>query len=885
MALSYLAFPTKSTSEVDLIKPLRNFIKATFPDTSPDDYEKALTEFHRMRSHAVGKFNDKHESAIEAVGKYYDQLAAVESKLPFTEDQVRVSFTWYDAFAKSSIIGGRPKLSIALGAFEKVCLLFNIAALQSQVASVQSRETDDGLKLSAKLFQQSSGILKYLKDNVMSLLGRDPTQDLHPDTLAAISALMVAQAQESIYLKCVQDKKKDGIIAKIAMQLSCYYSEALKLLQLYSVANVWPKEWVVTVAGKQAAFHGMAEFYQSGAASAKLAYGEEIARLQHSKELVQSAMTRAGREVDFSRHLAKIESALQKVKKDNDLIYHDKVPPYRDLPLIEKAVVGKPLPVPTSFTSSPDLFVKLVPLAVHVALSGFETRKNQLINTEVGRIREATHTLNGILASLNLPAAIEDVGGKEVPASVKEKAEKVQGLGGLSALNNLISELPELLNRNKEILEESFRMLDEEAASDLQLKEQFGEKWNRTPSDKLTGSIRADGEKYRSIINNAVQADTVVKEKYSGNKRGFELLSAPIDQLQSSLPSGSAVGSLNDSAAVKQLRSLMADIQTLKSDREAIETELKAPTSDMMSKFVAAMAADGIIDEESISAAELQTIYGSLTERVNESLSKQESMIGQVQSAHQAFSQEKMLDRSGAQRAEMLKELATAFDAFVELKSNLEEGTKFYNDLTQILVKFQNKISDLCFARKTEKDELMKDLSQQIASRPGETAPSAPNYQKGKAAPSRPPPPAPKSSTPVANPQAPPQPAVTASQPAVTASQPAVPSTQATASPRIAAPPQAAVQQMPTGNFQQSPTAYPQQQAPGHNPTPYPAYPYYAPPVPTGFNPYAFYQNPSAPYSPVPGQPPYPPHPNVPYPQPPQGYPYPNQGYPGYPPQ
>lgn len=47
-----------------------------------------------------------------------------------------------------------------------------------------------------------------------------------------------------------------------------------------------------------------------------------------------------------------------------------------------------------------------------------------------------------------------------------------------------------------------------------------------------------------------------------------------------------------------------------------------------------------------------------------------------LQAAHQVFSQEKMLDQSGAKRAEMLKELATAFDAFVELKSNLEEGTK-----------------------------------------------------------------------------------------------------------------------------------------------------------------------------------------------------------------
>ncbi|XP_041045128.1 programmed cell death 6-interacting protein isoform X2 [Carcharodon carcharias] len=866
MATTFVSVPLKKSSEVDLAKPLSKFIHATYPSGDAQaEYVRAAEELNNLRKSAVGRPLDKHESSLEILLRYYDQLCAIEPKFPFSENQLCLTFTWKDAFDKGSLFGGSVKLALASLGYEKSCVLFNIGALASQIAAEQNLENDEGLKAAAKYYQLASGVFQHIKDTVLSALNREPTMDISPDTVGTLSLIMLAQAQEVFFLKAAADKMKDAIIAKLANQAADYYGDAFKQCQYKE--NL-PKEVLPVLAAKHCMMQANAEYHQSVLAKQQKKFGEEIARLQHASDLVKTVASRYDEYINIKDLSDKITRSLTAAKKDNDFIYHDRVPDLKDLEPVGKATLVKPTPVSVPMSQKfTDVFVKMVPLAVQQALSAYGQRRADLVNRLIAQMRESTNLANGVLASLNLPAAIEDVSGDSIPQSILDKSKAVIQQGGLQTIDQLMRDLPELLQRNREILDEALKVLDQEEVTDNELKAKFKERWKRTPSSELYKPLRTEGGNFRTALDRATHADKVVRERYATHSEVIALLCKPEAELNAAIPSGNPTKSLQGSEVVMLLKTLLAALNEAKKERETFENDIKSVQFDMSSKFLTALAQDGAINEEAISVTELDRYYGGYTEKVQQNLKKQEELLAKIQAAHEEFSKSTQSNTDANQREEMLKKLAAGHDQFVELVNNLKEGTKFYNGFTEILLKFQTKCSDIVFARKTERDELLKDLQQSIAREPSAPdIPAAPAYQTaasvGGTTPAVPTP-APRSLF-----QPKPQPPARPPPPSVGSTFPAAPLAAAPATTNAPAP----IASMPapvggTGVLSQA-------QGP-----PYPSYQgyhgYYPMPMPMAYNQYA-YGHYNMPYMyPPPGQPPLQ---SAQQPQQP-GYPYPQQQF------
>eukprot|EP01117_Protostelium_nocturnum_P017320 TRINITY_DN7038_c0_g1_i1.p1 TRINITY_DN7038_c0_g1~~TRINITY_DN7038_c0_g1_i1.p1 ORF type:complete len:805 (+),score=310.62 TRINITY_DN7038_c0_g1_i1:178-2592(+) len=702
-----LSIDRKKSDKVDWVKPLEAFISSQYSAEGLQDHREAVQSLQQWRED-VRNIQDKSDSAKEILFRYYAVLTSVESRFPIHENNIRMSFVWYDAFR------GKKTTSFSIY-FEKVNVLFNIGAILSQLGSMQNRTSVEGLKVACQNFQQAAGAFQVLKDEIEKH-PQPGSVDLSLDSISMFIQLMLAQAQECFYDKAVKDNMSPSIVSKLAIQTADFYDAAFQLLSTPAITSIAPKSYSSHIQSKSLLFKSNANYQLSLVLGKEDKYGEQIARLKIAMESLEEIKKKYLRylpndlQTEINSTSTVALKTLESCEKDNDTIYNDPIPHESKLPSIERKTIVKALPLPEScnLSADKDPFGKLIPFAITEKLSTYQARKDGLIRNELQVLDEQNQLAIGSLASMNLPGAIQALESSGIPSSLREKMESVRREGGAGWISEQIDTLNKTADEDVRILEGALQILNQEERDDSAMRNQYGSRWSRTPSHTLTANLMQEANKYRGNMDHARKSDALLTKQFKDHQHWITQLGATQDQLERILPSsGSSSQNLNSGTVTSLKQALAALDKIISSERPNIRSQLQnLSMSDDISKKL--LSQSNISDEE-LFQIEL-TKYEPLKGKIQATCNDQEQLLERISSLNSEFVASKSLGGAAAQRGQTLQQLDTAWKVLNELKSNLGEGIQFYLNFQEILIQFSQKCKDFVFAREAEKQDYLREM-------------------------------------------------------------------------------------------------------------------------------------------------------------------------------
>lgn len=683
----------------------------------------------QLRADAI-HVQEPHQTGLKRLQAYAAQLRWIGGKFPI---DIGVDFPWYPA------LGFNVKIPVMQNniRFELANILYNLAALYSQLAYATNRTTPDGLKLAAGLSQWAAGTLSFLRTEVIPDVVSTLPDDMDDMTLESLEKLMLAQGQEYFWQKTVKDNMRDGTIARLAAKVCDLYSEAAECAVKSDAIST---EWIHHIEAKHHHFAAAAQYRQSLDCLEKRKYGEEVARLKDSIACVNEALKESrwiNRTVlgDLNGLKAKVTEDLKRAEKDNDVIYLLPVPPKSELKPIERAnMVAAKVPTevkdginllrPTGPFGAP-LFAKLVPYAVHQAASIYSDRRDRLVNQSILADLEAmTAKLRDILQSLNLPGSLQALEKPlGLPPSLVSKAEEMRQQDGLYRLKRSIEDISKLRANDQAILQEGVDLLKSEKAEDDRARNKYGtERWTRESSEVALRRLYDQSTALQGYLNSAASSDDLVKTKIRSHEAVFHVLTGTNRDLESYVPS-SRVAQLTPQVerSSTNLRSVLNDVTRLetKRKRKAQALKDKAKDDDINPALLSETARlEREYPMQKIEAAQFETLFDQrleLYEQDRDMLTteqeEQDQLVARVREANKSFVLARSGDSSTKDREKALQDLENGYTKYKEIVNNLDAGRKFWNDFAGHVSRFREQCKAETAQRKVEASNLESDIA------------------------------------------------------------------------------------------------------------------------------------------------------------------------------
>ncbi|RDA94578.1 hypothetical protein CP533_2428 [Ophiocordyceps camponoti-saundersi (nom. inval.)] len=707
---SILSVPFRRSTNLTLSSTIRQYINSKY-DQHPDMFRQDLEVVDALRRDAVN-VREPHPSCIKKLQAYAGQLSWISGKFPI---DIGADFTWYPALGYNT---ERPMVRNNLK-YEYMNVLYNLAALYSQLAANSPRSSPEGLKVAAHNFNLAAGVLSHIQAAVLpELRMSDPPDDMDTHTLEALKQLLLAQSQECSWQSGVMNELKDLSIAKLAARVSDLYNLAAEAaVRSEAICSAW----IHHMTAKHHHFAAAAQFRASRDCLEKRKYGEEVARLRDAVACVSEGLkeTKGGylskTVVDDLHGLKrKADDDLKRAEKDNDMIFLNPVPPKCDLKILDRfnmAEAKVPPQVATPFDYlgdkaefGPALFSRLVPFSVHMAVSIYEERRDRMVNQNITQELEAlTAKIHSHLSAVGLPGSLQALEKPlGLPPSLKQHAEELRQGDAIGRVHKCFEDIEKLRSTDLAMFEAGKSALAAERDEDERLRRKYGtERWTRPDSlsDPQGAKLWSHASEIEGYFQSSVSSDSIVRDKFAANEDLLRLLCGSDRELMQSVPSGAQRETSSElKSAVGKLRSAYNDVLRLESRRRkkmerlresARADDIKPDILKEAARLERSYPTTAIVPAhfEDFFEQRLDRLYEPELEAIDREVEEQEKLLTLVDRANSEFEAQKRKagDRGLREREEVLQKLDSAYFKYKEIVNNLEVGRKFYNDLSKIV--------------------------------------------------------------------------------------------------------------------------------------------------------------------------------------------------------
>nr|POE87793.1 vacuolar protein-sorting protein bro1 [Quercus suber] len=387
----------------------------------------------------------------------------------------------------------------------------------------------------------------YINENFLHA----PSTDLSRETVKTLISIMLAQGQEVFIEKQIVDKKKPGLLAKLAAQAAYLYAQAVEGVQDNVSRAVFERVWLLMVQIKQHHIASLAQYYQAIADYEANSYGQAICRLQAAQSANKEALRLANgfpntlpsnsnlsSETGMiltdmaKKHTGAIQELLTEYTRDNDMIYHQPVPSETNLSSIPKLPAAKAIPVSELYQGQdiqriigPDIFSRIVPMSVTESASLYDEEKAKLARAESERVETADGEMAASLDYLKLPGSLNILKGglDQESAGVDDEFRKwCSELSGHDAFGPTFQTLREDKQNILTTLETCSKQLDMEESVCEKMRSKYGAEWSQQPSSRLTSTLRTDNRSYRSAVEEASTSDAQLYSSFRQYESDFD---------------------------------------------------------------------------------------------------------------------------------------------------------------------------------------------------------------------------------------------------------------------------------------------------------------------------------------------------------------------------